>query len=463
MPLIVPLTRKAARKNLHKPMSQVKRTALAAMAAMTIQSSAAGIGSDSTFVKQGFSFGVLPAVSYDSDLGFQYGVLSNLYWYGDGSRYPAYDHSLYLECSRYPAGTMLCRAYYDSPCALSGLDENLRLTADFTWYRDLLNDFYGFNGRKAVYHETWTDDEAGSNYRSRGFYAHHRRMTRLMAGVRYNIPGEKAYAQIGVTAFNFDCGPIKRSELRHSLPDVPSLYDLYRQWGVIRDDEAGGGTDVFIRLGLGLDTRDAEGFPTQGIWSEALLAIEPNSFNSNGKGFIRLTVNHRQYFSLGSRDLVLAYRLTLQNRLCGHVAYSLLPHITTNTLTSATSQGLGGSKTMRGVKRNRIVADGIALANVELRWIINRFELLGQQWAIGTNVFTDWGMATQNYKIDTGGVPGDEAGDFFRSGNDKPHGSAGVGLKIHMNSNFIVSADYGHALKGDDGAGGLYINLNYLF
>lgn len=443
-------------------MQTARFAALAAIAAVSLEAHAVAAAADTSFVKTGFSFGVLPAISYDSDLGFQYGILSNLYWYGDGSRYPAYDHSLYLECSRYPAGTMLCRAYYDSPRVLDGLCDRLRLTADFTWYRDLLNDFYGFNGRKAAYHEAWADNDA-AEYRNRAFYAHHRLMTRLMAGIRYDLPGDRVYAQWGVTAFNFDCGPIKRGELRHNMPDVPTLYDLYRQWGVIRNDEARGGTDVFLRLGLGLDTRDAESFPTKGIWSEILLALEPNCFNSNGKGFIRVTANHRQYFSLGSRDLVLAYRLTLQNRLCGRVAYYLLPHITTNTLTSATSQGLGGSKTLRGVKRNRIVADGVALANIEMRWIIKRMELFGQQWAIGTNVFTDWGMTTQEYNIDTGGVPSEEIGDFFRGGNDRPHGSAGIGLKIHMNSNFIVSADYGHALSGDDGAGGFYVNLNYLF
>ncbi len=444
---------------MHQTLRKVMATFIASVA--TLHAAALG-GTDSTFVKTGFSFGVLPAISYDSDLGFQYGVLANLFWYGDGSRYPAYDHSLYLECSRYPAGTMLCRAYYDSPRALRGLSESLRLTADFTWYRDLLNDFYGFNGRRAVYNDEWADDESDA-YRSHAYYAQHRLMMRLMAGIRYDIPETDLYFQAGVTAFNFDCGSVKRNELRRSTPDIPGLYDLYREWGVIRADEANGGTDVFVRLGLGIDTRDKEGFPSKGVWSEALLALEPSMFTSNDYGFVRLTLNHRQYFSLGSPDFVLAYRITLQNRLCGRVPYYLLPHITTNTLTSATSQGLGGSKTMRGVLRNRIVADGVALANVEFRWVFTRFELLGQQWGIGTNVFGDFGMTTQNYRIRTDGVPDDLRADYFRTGNDKPHASAGIGLKIHMNSNFIISADYGHAMSSDDGASGLYINLNYLF
>jgi len=39
-------------------------------------------------IKSGWNVGGLPVVSFDSDLGFQYGALVNLYHYGDGSRYP---------------------------------------------------------------------------------------------------------------------------------------------------------------------------------------------------------------------------------------------------------------------------------------------------------------------------------------------------------------------------------------
>ncbi len=37
------------------------------------------------------------------------------------------------------------------------------------------------------------------------------------------------------------------------------------------------------------------------------------------------------------------------------------------------------------------------------------------------------------------------------------------GLKLAMNENFILSADYGLALNDQDGKSGLYIGLNYLF
>ena len=46
-------------------------------------------------VKTGWTFGALPSVAFDADLGFQGGALANIYYYGDGSQYPEYIHSLY--------------------------------------------------------------------------------------------------------------------------------------------------------------------------------------------------------------------------------------------------------------------------------------------------------------------------------------------------------------------------------
>jgi hypothetical protein len=65
-------------------------------------------------VKTGWNFGLLPVVSYNSDLGFQYGLLTNFYNYGDGSNFPKYNHSIYAEVSRYTKGSGIYRLFYDS-------------------------------------------------------------------------------------------------------------------------------------------------------------------------------------------------------------------------------------------------------------------------------------------------------------------------------------------------------------
>src|SRR5665647_528952 len=72
-------------------------------------------------IKKGYNLGVLPAVSYNTDEGLQYGAILNLFNYGDGSKYPAYDHSAYLEISRYTKGSSIYRFYYDSNKLLPGI------------------------------------------------------------------------------------------------------------------------------------------------------------------------------------------------------------------------------------------------------------------------------------------------------------------------------------------------------
>ena len=53
--------------------------------------------------------------------------------------------------------------------------------------------------------------------------------------------------------------------------------------------------------------------------------------------------------------------------------------------------------------------------------------------------------------------------DFFLSDNESIHISAGAGLRIVMNENFVIAADFGKAFNEQDGNSGFYIGLNYLF
>ena len=82
-----------------------------------------------TKVKKGWTFGALPVVAYDTDVGLQYGALVNLFDYGDGTMYPNYRHSLYLEWSNTTKGSMIARFYYDSEYLIP----NIRFTADISY------------------------------------------------------------------------------------------------------------------------------------------------------------------------------------------------------------------------------------------------------------------------------------------------------------------------------------------
>jgi len=422
---------------------------------------------DSSYQKKGFTFGLLPAISYSADLGFQYGGLTNLYWYGDGSNYPDYNHSLYMEYSEYTAGSTLMRMYYDSPMIL----ENIRATADVTWFRDLAMDFYGFNGRDAVYNTDWEDSHSEA-YKSSVFYRHHREMFRLMTNLKGTLNSDRPQWSwmAGMVYFDFTISSVdidrlnKRKDEDDQLPKTDGLYDKYLKWGIISDKEAKGGKHAYLKAGISYDTRDILANPSEGIWTELFLSHMPTFFSSHKSTFTRINLFHRQYFSLSSsRNLTFAYRIGFQHKLSGTTPFYLLPHMTTSILTSATSQGLGGSKTLRGIRRNRIVGDGNLLANLELRWKIWHTKLFKQDFYLGTNYFIDMGWITQKYSINKSMVPVNEYHMYFNNQSDTPHFSYGLGLKGALNENFVLSADYGIAASKQDGTSGLYITLNYLF
>ena len=97
--------------------------------------------------KTGLNFGPLPAVSYSSDLGFQYGALLDIYQYGDGTVYPDYLWKINVEASRYTKGNSVLHAYFDSKSLIRGL----RVSADLTYLGNKTTNFYGFNGAASLF------------------------------------------------------------------------------------------------------------------------------------------------------------------------------------------------------------------------------------------------------------------------------------------------------------------------
>ncbi len=419
--------------------------------------------------KKGWTFGVLPAISFDTDLGFQYGVLANLFYYGDGSKYPEYLHSIYLEWSQTTRGSGISRFYYDSKYLIPGI----RLTADISYLTEKAMQFYGFNGYDAVYHPEWEDD-TDNDYISRVFYRHERRIFRVMASFQGNIiKKDNRFRWIaGFAYYNNSIGPVDIERLNKGkdddkkLPDVEGLYDKYVDWGVIKEEEKKGNVTTYLKAGLIYDTRDFEANPFKGAWSEAVFSFAP-SFLGDGKfTYSKLTLIHRQYFTIIPKKVSFAYRLGYQGTMTGTVPFHMQPHIVPTFLTSATSQGLGGSRTLRGVLRNRVVGDGIAFGNLELRWIFFRTVIFNQNLYLGTNLFFDAGGVVDKMEVDLSEARiqlGEEFPQYFNPGAESIHMSSGIGLKVALNENFIVSFDFGKAFDRQDGNTGFYINLNYLY
>ncbi|HOY40117.1 MAG TPA: hypothetical protein PLK75_12540 [Bacteroidales bacterium] len=421
-----------------------------------------GQNDDSTHVKTGWNFGLLPVVSYNSDLGFQYGLLTNVYNYGDGKVFPKYYHSIYAEVSRYTKGSGIYRLFYDSEYLIP----HIRLTADISYLPDQALDFYGFNGYNSVYNTRWTNDENISDYKSRMYYKHQRNIFR----VKVDFQGKT-----GIKHLNWAAGydfldvkiasvPIdklnKGKDSTEMLPDVNLLYDDYVDWGIINDAEADGGMHHSVKVGAVYDTRDNEPCPMKGIWTELVLF---NSF-SNEFTFGKLAFTHRQYFTIVPKNLSFAYRLGYQGIVYGDAPFYLLPYMIYSYLPSSSIDGLGGSKSVRGLIRNRLVADGVVYGNVEFRWKFVRFNFIKQQWYLALNPFFDFGRTVQNRLIDVRNIPPTvNQSIYFDYGAESFHFAYGAGLHIAMNENFVIAAEMGMPVDKRDGKMGIYIGMNWLF
>ncbi len=419
-------------------------------------------GQETEKIKTGWNLGALPTISFDTDLGFQYGALVNLYHYGDGTRYPRYNHSLYFEVSRYTRGSGINRFFYDSDQLVKGI----RTTFDLSYITDPKLDFFGFNGYETSYNAAFVDEDNTADYISRVFYAHDRKMFRTKVDLVGKLSGENLNWIAGFAIYNFKSGAVDRE--KYDMPEAETLYEKYINWGIIKDGEKDGGWVNYLKAGLAYDTRDNEPNPMKGLWTEAVIQTAPGFLGNGDFGHTKFALTHRQYFTIIEKNLSFAYRLAYQQTLGGKAPFYAQPLVITSFLKGSTSQGLGGSKTLRGIARNRVVGDGFLYGNVELRWKFVRFIALNQNIYLALNPFWDFGVITQpiDLGVDVNSLDwGAEflKTDFFTGEKDKLHHSLGAGLKIAMNENFIISVDMGKALNEQDGNMGFYIGLNFLY
>lgn len=414
-------------------------------------------------VKTGWKLGgVLPTITFDTDLGFQYGALVDIVNYGNGERYPNYDHHLYFEVSRFTKGSGINRFYYDSDKLIKGL----KTFFDISYLSDQAYDFYGFNGYDAVYNKDWVDDQS-QDYTTRMYYKYDRKMFRFKVDLQGRISGEKLRWAGGLNLMNFKVGSVNLEKLNKGkegsdlLPDVPGLFEKYKDWGIFTADEVDGGFLPLLKAGVVYDSRDNRPNPMKGIWTEIAFEGAPEFLGAESS-FLKMSLSHRQYFTIIPNDLSIAYRLNYQSTISGHVPFYYQTQVITSELKSATSEGLGGSSTLRGILRNRILGDGYFLGNIEARWKFVRFRFINSNFYLGLNGFLDFGRVTKKIDIPDNLFTAQHSG-FFDEEAEKMHYSYGTGLRIVMNENFIIKVDYGMAADKRDGKSGMYIGLNYLF
>lgn len=410
----------------------------------------------------GWSFGGVPAIAYNSDTGFTYGIIVNTYNYGDGSTYPEYLYSIYTEWSRTTKGSGINKLFFDSKYLLPA---GIRLTGELSYLTEQALPFYGFNGYASDYYQAYEisddedDDYDAALYKTRVFYRHERNITKITADFQKQVLGENLRGVVGFGFLNFKISTVDIADLNDGkdsvdmLPDVSTLYDIYVDSTWIPADQINGGSNNYLKFGLVYDTRDNEPNPMSGIWAEALLT-QAAGFMGSDFSYTTLTLTHRQYFTLIPKDLSLTYRLGYQGVVAGDAPFFALPFYQSSY---KVEEGLGGSKSLRGILKNRVVGNAVAFGNLEARWKFLRTVVFNQNLYLALNAFVDGGQVISQFSTD-GYDP-----DTISGPEEKLHLSYGGGLRIALNENFIIAIDYGLAADEQDGSSGLYIGLGYLY
>ena len=390
-------------------------------------------------IKTGWNFGPLPVVGFDSDLGFQYGVCCDIFNYGNGTNYPQYDYKINIEASTYTKGSSILRTYGD----FKTLIPDGKLFFDVTYFNAPKFGFYGYNG----YASKFEPDLKGYHFMSRNQF-------RILTSVSKKISGNLS-AAAGLAYYHITTDRLSLDEYK----GLPTLYDTYILQNLIHPDEKDGGNVTQLRAGVVYDTRDHDSDPTNGINLETSLVYSPDLIDGNGYSNLGFFLSYSQYLSPFTDRITFAYRALVQTKLWGDIPYYFTNNINSMFFRKLYTEGIGGNASVRGLNRNGVLADGMAMLNLEMRWRIYDFKLINQNWQIATNPFFDAGQVLQPYRLDEQKAAGIYQGDEFN-----PHFTAGLGLKLVMNHNMVVSFEAAKAFSSNDG-NGLWTNIgfNYLF
>ena len=463
-------------------------------------------------IKTGINLGPLPVVAFDADRGFQFGALMNLYQFGDGSTYPNPKAQWYIEASAYTKENAI-NSYkfivnYDNKTLIPGV----RMSICTGYYKDAALDFYGFNGYqsnydmemlKPTYH--FNDDKAGQKLfkkfedkgkAPKGFYRFGRDLVKAKidftgeilknfyweAGYNFSWTKAQPFTPKGYAVMDNAEVIMDPQNAVMYIPGGTTLFDLYKTWGIIPEDEADGGLTSSLRLGLMYDSRNVENNPTKGIWAEAHVIAAPKWLGTTHEHY-RYCATFRHYVPVVQDKLTFAYRIGYQGTFGNSVPWYNLPFYT-NMGIKADNDGYGGYRTVRGLMLNRVQGLDVGFYNAEFRWKFIDFKLWKQNIAFALSAFCDGAHVFRGYDMtfsDTAKQRIIENADnvivgaakvlqyeelynrFVIDRKDGFHGSAGAGLRFIMNQNFIVAFEYARCFNKQDGNGAFYINTGFLF
>ena len=360
---------------------------------------------------RGWEMSALPALNFNADEGFGYGITAQAFQYGDGTVKP-YAYTIQPLLFLTTKGRRDLSVFIDAPHLLP---KSWRMGLFAGLEQQQATPYYGV-GNSTVYTKS-LEAEPDPYY-----YRYGRKGLRLNADFQRAVKGPlRLLVGTGFRTTTIDKTP-------------------FDSGGTLLAQQAAGtgfadGGALTFRAGLVFDTRDRETGPTRGQWIETLVQRGTDPYT-------RITGTARTYVPVSNR-LVWAQRVVAQN-LAGSVPFYELYTIQGSF---KNDEGLGGSGTVRGLPKNRFIGKGVVFANEELRWRAVDFRARGRESALILSGFVDVGRVWDR-GLSTDGLFSDY------------HAGYGGGARLRYGQNFVIALDVGHSKES---TAPIYIGLGYLF
>ena len=381
----------------------------ASLALATLQAPG-DVGALPTRPSRGFDAIGLPLVSYNSDLGWGFGLVGGGYLYSPG--YEPYRHALAAQGFFTTLGVQNHWVRYDGPRLIG----RTRLEVRGEYRRELYSPFYGPGNRSAPGADIRTDV-------ARWSFDH------LFPGgwvrLRAQPFGEGHPLEV-YTGYSLHYVRVRR----HPDSALAELTPLGIE----------GGAHAQVTVGALWDTRDREVDPTNGGAEEIALRVSavPTPSRYEYAGF---TAVERRFWSLGTPRLIFAQRVIVD--VLTHGA----PFFEWSQLGGTTgAEGIGGVSSVRGVPRNRYQGTAKIVSNSELRFYVWEFPLFGEQVKTGGVAYFDMGRVWH---------PAVDDGPLLSW-----HPGVGAGIRLVRRA---VIARFDYALSTETWRPGIYVAFGHMF
>jgi hypothetical protein len=368
--------------------------------------------------------GVLPAIAQDADVGFKFGVFSQLVRFRDQTKPYAWRLQVLAATSVRDGATGTEFPYREAYLRLDRphtFVEQLRVAVHIGYLRTTNLGYFGVgNATPASARWQGLDPSSDAYVTARRFY-------------QYD-----------------GAAPIARVAGRYRLaPTWELMAEACMQWvsihaypGSLLEQDTTTATGPGFPLGRGLqsrggagvvhDTRNHETVATRGYYHEA--SVRCGNAARDHASYCAANLTLRGYWGIFDEYLSLAGR-ALADVAAGKPS---LMELTRYGGVEAGS-GPGGSRGIRGVPQGRLAGKSKAIANLEVRTFFLPFTLGSQRFVLGAVAFADAGRVWAN-----------ALSSSERDGDFRVYWGAGGGPRLRWGDSLLIRADVAYAALGAD-------------